>query len=187
MPIHQYIFYIVFMTALLICSAFFSGSETALFSLSREMVKTMRRSGHRLEQLAARLVDRPEQLLGSLLLGNLIINILFFSAASALSVKLEEQAGTTVAAAVALAAFVLLILCGEILPKYLSYNNSKKISVFVAVPVFLLVRFFSPIVTFFRVTFIEATLRIFLGHSEKPKPISPEEFKALIETTREHG
>jgi Mg2+/Co2+ transporter CorB len=51
-------------------------------------------------------------LVGSLLLGNLIVNILFFATASVLAVKLEKQVGTTVAAIVAFISFVLLILCG---------------------------------------------------------------------------
>ena len=187
LQIHHYLIYFAFMVVLLGCSAFFSGAETALFSLSRNLIRTMRQSEHRLEHLVARLLEKPEQLLGSLLLCNLIVNILFFSVASTLSVKLEDQVSTTIAATVAFVSFIMLILCGEILPKYLSYNNSKRISIIVALPVFLVVRFFSPLVTFFRAAFIETTLRVFLGPSQQPKPISPGEFKALIETTRQHG
>jgi Mg2+/Co2+ transporter CorB len=120
------------MIVLLACSAFFSGSETAFFSLSRNFVKTMRQSRHKIEHLVFKLLQKPEQLLGSLLLGNLIVNILFFATASVLSVKLEQQVSTTISAMVAIISFILLILCGEILPKYLSYNNSKKISVICA-------------------------------------------------------
>ena len=155
LQIHYSIVYIVFMIVLLGCSAFFSGSETALFSLSRNVVKTMRQSRHRLEHLVVKLLQKPKQLLGSLLLGNLIVNILFFAMASVLSVKLERQVGTTIAAIVAVVSFILLILCGEILPKYLSYNNSKKISSFCVIPVFLVVRFFSPVVAFFRTVFVD--------------------------------
>ena len=187
LKIHHILFYIFFMILLLGCSAFFSGSETALFSLSRNVVKTLRQSKNKLEHLVAKLLEKPEQLLGSLLLGNLIVNILFFATASVLTVKLEQQVSTIAAAGVAFVFFILLILCGEILPKYLSYNNSRKISVVGAIPVFLVVRFFSPVVTFFRIAFVEPVLRLFLGPSEQPKPISPDEFKALIETTRQRG
>ena len=179
--------YIMFMIILLGCSAFFSGSETALFSLSRNVVKTMQQSKHRLEHLVAKLLQRPEKLLGSLLLGNLIVNILFFSTSSVLCVKLEQQVSTTAAATVAFASLILLILCGEILPKYLAYNNSKRISIIGALPVLIVVRFLSPVATIFRKAFVEPTLRILLGPSGPPKPISPKEFKALIETTRERG
>ena len=184
--VHYSLFYALFMIVLLACSAFFSGSETALFNLPRNVVKTMRQSKHRLEHLVAKLLQKPEQLLGSLLLGNLIVNILFFATASALSIKLEKQVSTTMAAVVAFASFILLILCGEILPKYLLYHNSKKISTVVALPVFLIVRFFSPVVTSIRITVVQPTLRIFLGPPKQPKPINPIEFKALIETTRQH-
>jgi Mg2+/Co2+ transporter CorB len=64
LQIHYSLFYVVFMIILLGCSAFFSGSETALFSLSRNSIKTMQKSKHRLEHLIAKLLQKPEQLLG---------------------------------------------------------------------------------------------------------------------------
>jgi CBS domain containing-hemolysin-like protein len=51
LQIHYFLFYIVFMIVLRGCSVFFSGYETALFSLSRNLVRTMRKSKHRFEHL----------------------------------------------------------------------------------------------------------------------------------------
>ena len=132
--------YIILMVALLGCSAFFSGTETAFFSLSRNQTKLMKQSRHKLQHLVLRLLDRPEQLLGSLLLGNLIVNVLFFATASLLTVRFEQQIGASVAVMVAFAALFILIFCGEILPKSLSYHNAKLISVASALPVLLVVR-----------------------------------------------
>ena len=160
------------MLFLLGCSAFFSGTETALFSLSRTVTKSMQNSKHKTERMVYELLQKPERLLGSLLLGNLIINILFFSTASVLSVKLEENVSTTVAAIAALVSFTMLIMCGEILPKYLSYNNSKKICTASVIPVFLIVRFFSPIVSLFRNLFVKPIFTLFLGPLKQPESIS---------------
>ena len=176
--------YLVFMVVLLGCSASFSGSETALFSLSRNVLKTMRQSDHKLERLVFKLLQTPEQLLGSLLLGNLIVNILFFATSSVMVLKVEQQVSTTAAAILALTFLILLILCGEILPKYFSYNNSKRISVVGAVPIFFNMRFLSPLITVFRIVFVKPVLKLLLGHPEQPQDISLDEFRALIEVAK---
>ncbi|MBN1765998.1 MAG: HlyC/CorC family transporter [Sedimentisphaerales bacterium] len=185
--LYNNLIYIILMLALLGCSAFFSGTETAFFSLSRSLIKTMKQSKYKRQHLVVRLLDRPEQLLGSLLLGNLIVNVLFFATASVLAIRFEQQISLTAAAIVAFVTLIVLIFCGEILPKYLSYNNAKLISIISALPVLLVVRLFSPIVTFFRIIVVKPLLRIFLGSEKNPKTICPDEFKILIEAAKQRG
>jgi len=60
----------------LCCSAYCSGTETAFFSLSKRQVKRLRDTGHRLPGLVSNLLLKPADLLGALLLGNLIANTL---------------------------------------------------------------------------------------------------------------
>ena len=179
--------YIILMIVLLGCSALFSGTETAFFSLSRSQIKAMRQSTHKGQHLVARLLEKPEPLLGSLLLGNLVVNVLFFATASVLAVRFEQQMGLTAAAIVAFAALIVLIFCGEILPKYLSYNNATSISATSAIPVLLIVRLFSPIVALFRTVIVKPLFRIFLGPETHLETIRPDEFKALLEAAGRRG
>ena len=116
-------------------SAFFSGAETAFFNLSRKQAKLLQKSKHRLQYLAARLLDRPRQLLGSLLFGNMVVNVLFFAIASVLVVRIERQIGAGVAAVIAFVSFCLLVLFGEVVPKSVAYTNSRALSVTAALPV----------------------------------------------------
>ena len=62
------------LVALLLLSAFFSGSETALMSLNRYQLRHKARQGHRGAILAERLLQRPDRVIGLILLGNNLVN-----------------------------------------------------------------------------------------------------------------
>jgi Mg2+/Co2+ transporter CorB len=61
---------------LLCCSAFFSGTETALMTLNRYRLRHKARTGHRGARLAERLLSRPDRLIGLILIGNNLVNII---------------------------------------------------------------------------------------------------------------
>ena len=77
---------------LLFFSAFFSSSETALLSLKRAEVKRMGNGG-RAEQVAAKLLKRPERLLATVLVGNMFVNVLLASLCAALLARLLAIGG----------------------------------------------------------------------------------------------
>lgn len=185
--VYQNIGHIALMLLLLVGSAFFSGSETAFFSLSRRQINLLKKSKHKLQNLAAVLLRQPKQLLGCLLFGNMIVNVLFFALASVLTVRLKQQVGPAAAAVTAFFAFCLLVLLGEILPKSFAYTASKPLSVAAALPVFLCVKVFRPVVFVFRFLVVELALRLLLGPVQPPKPITTGEFKALMEQVRKRG
>lgn len=99
---------------LLLCSAFFSGTETALMRLNRYRLRHLARSGHRGARLAEALLKRPDRLIGLILFGNNLVN---FSAAALVSVVSLRMGGT---AAVAVGTFVftlIVLIFAEVLPK----------------------------------------------------------------------
>jgi len=179
--------HIVLMLLLLVGSAFFSGAETAFFNLSRRQINLLKKSEHKLQKLAVRLLNKPRQLLSCLLFGNMIVNVLFFAAASVLTVRVRQQIGVTAAAVNACLTFFLLVLFGEILPKSLAYTSSRAISVAAALPVFMCLQVFTPILFVFRLLIIEPTIRLFVGAAKPAKPITTGEFKLLIEQVRKRG
>ena len=75
---------VLLMLLLVACSAFFSGSETAFFNLTQRQIKQFEASDVRLQKLVARLLQRPGHLLNCLLLGNMIVNVLYFAMSSVL-------------------------------------------------------------------------------------------------------
>jgi len=182
--VYQNIGPFILMLLLLAGSAFFSGSETAFFNLSRRQLKLLQESKHKLQNMAAKLLSKPGQLLNCLLFGNMTVNVLFFAVASILAIRVKEQIGLTAAAITAFVAFVVLVLFGEILPKSLAYANSKSISITAALPVFLMRQIFAPLDFIFKFIVLEPVLRVLLGPARLPKVITVDEFKSLIETIR---
>lgn len=175
------------MLLLLAGSAFFSGSETALFNLSRRQIILMQKSKHTLQNLTASLLNRPSQLLNCLSFGNTTVNVLFYAVASVFFFRIERQIGVTAAAITACLAFMVLVLCGEILPKSLAYANSKVVSVTVVVPLFLFLKILAPLQLVFKFLIVDPALRLLLGPAKLAKPITTDEFKSLIEQVRERG
>ena len=175
------------MLLLLAGSAFFSGVETAFFNLSRRQTSLLQKSKHKLQNLAAKLLNKPRQLLGCLLLGNITVNVLFYAVASVLTVRVKQQSGAGAAAITACISFAVLVLFGEILPKSLAYANSKSVSIITALPTFLCLQILAPIQFVFRFLIIEPVLRLLLGPPQPAKQITTGEFKSLIEQVRKRG
>ncbi len=120
------------MLTLLLCSGFFSGSETAFFNLSTRQSRLLRESHHKLQKLVSRLLERPGRLLNGLLFGNMVVNVLYFSVSSVFTMTVKREVGLTAAAATAFLSFAALVLAGEILPKSLAYASSRSVSMFAA-------------------------------------------------------
>jgi len=186
-PFLRNISHIILLVILLCFSAFFSGSETAFFNLSRRQIKLMEISRHKLQQLAALLMRRPSHLLSSLLFGNMLVNVLYFAIASVLTFRIEEYVGVIWAVICAIAMFCILVLFGEILPKSFAYSNSKGISVSAAAPAYITLKILLPVISAFKFVFVEPALRLLLGPVQKPKAITADEFRSLIEQIKKRG
>jgi len=148
----------------LVCSAFFSGSETALLRLGRDQIDQDIDGEHGLPALAARdLVANTGNLLVTILLGNNIVNILAAAVASTLAVRaLGEQRGLVVST-VALT-LVVLVFC-EILPKAIAARNPRRASYTVALPLYLIHRLLKPVHWGFT-RFIDPVVRRISGAEE---------------------
>ncbi len=91
--VYQNLGHVLLMLVLLCCSAFFSGSETALFNLTRRQIKQLGASTHRVHKLTARLLQKPGHLLNCLLLGNITVNVLYFATSSVLVLRVSQTWG----------------------------------------------------------------------------------------------
>ena len=130
------------MLALLIASAFFSGSETALFSLSRGRLHRLRQAGAS-GRMAAALMRDPHRVLNTLLLGNMLVNILSSSLAGWISAQILPGSLTWLFSTLVMT-FLILIL-GEIVPKTLAISHPEAASLKVAPAVSLLYKLLSPL------------------------------------------
>ncbi len=178
---------VVLMLLLLAGSAFFSGSETAFFNLTRRQIKQLNTTKNRVAKLLAHLLKRPGQLLNCLLLGNMIVNVLFFAVSSVLVLRAKMQWGIPAATGLAFGTFLMLVLFGEILPKSLAYASSRPVALTAAVPVFLCIQVLGPVAWLARVIILEPILRILLGHQRLPHAITMAEFRSVIDYSRRRG
>ncbi|WP_457671453.1 HlyC/CorC family transporter [Thiolapillus sp.] len=110
---------------LIILSAFFSGSETALMTLNRYRLRHLAEEGHKAAQLAERLLKRPERLIGLILLGNNFVNILASSLATILAIRLGGEGAIPIAAG--LLTLVILIF-SEVAPKTLAALHPERLA-----------------------------------------------------------
>ena len=110
---------------LLICSAFFSGSETALMTLNRYRLRHKAKAGHRGALLAEKLLEQPDRLIGLILLGNNLVNVL----AAQLVTLLALSLGSPIWVAVSGFIFTLVILIfAEVTPKTLAALHPERVA-----------------------------------------------------------
>ncbi len=129
--------------ALLLMSAFFSASETALTTASRPLMHQMEQDGNLRARLVNQLRMAQDRLLGTILLGNNLVNILASSLATSALIELFGEAGVVYATG---AMTVLVLIFGEILPKTYAIHNANSLALLVARPMKLLVALLVPVV-----------------------------------------
>jgi len=129
---------------LLLISAFFSGSETALTAASRGKLKAQADRGSRGASAALRVTDDRERMIGALLLGNNVANILTASLVTALLTDLVGANGIAIATVVVTA---LVLVFAEVLPKTLAIVSPEPFATRVAPVILILILLFSPLVT----------------------------------------
>ena len=127
---------------LLMLSAFFSGSETALTASTRSRLTGLNIKGKKNAQIAINLLNNKESLIGAILLGNNLVNILASSLATSLLIKMFGDSGVAYAV---LIMTVLIVIFAEILPKSYAISNSEKMALIISPIIRPFVFFLSPI------------------------------------------
>jgi Mg2+/Co2+ transporter CorB len=129
--------------ALLVLSAFFSGSETALTAASRGKLRSMSGKGSKGAERALKITEDNERLIGSVLLGNNLVNILATSLATALFTRAFGESGVALAT---LVMTLLVLIFAEVLPKTYAITNPETAASRVSPVIALVITVFSPIV-----------------------------------------
>jgi Mg2+/Co2+ transporter CorB len=131
------------LVTLLVLSAFFSGSETALMSLNRYQLRHKARQGHRGAKLAEQLLQRPDRLIGLILLGNNLVN---FSAASLVALIALKIGGQPAVALGTLILTLVVLIFSEAAPKTLAALHPERIAFPAAIIYYPLLKLTYPVV-----------------------------------------
>ncbi|MBZ0073019.1 MAG: HlyC/CorC family transporter [Thiohalobacteraceae bacterium] len=110
---------------LLVLSAFFSGSETGLMTLNRYRLRHLAKARHRGAVRAQRLLERPDRLIGLILLGNNFVNILASAVATVIGLRLFGEAGIAIATGILT---LVILIFSEVAPKTLAALHPERIA-----------------------------------------------------------
>lgn len=127
---------------LLLLSAFFSGSETALTAASKVRLKAREKEGNKRAALTNKIRDKKDRMIGALLLGNNLVNILASALATSVLIKLFGESGVIYAT---LIMTLLVLIFAEVLPKTYALHNAEKMSMRIAPIIRLVIILFAPV------------------------------------------
>jgi magnesium and cobalt exporter, CNNM family len=170
---------------LLALSAFFSGSETGLTAASRARIRRLAREGKKRAQAAAKLIEDRETLIGAILLGNNLVNVLAAALATGLLVSAFGPKGVALATA---AMTVLIVVFSEVLPKTYAISRPDRVALAVAPLMNALISVFAPVVGLVK-AFVRGLLRLLgVDVSKQVHVLSGrEEIRGHIELQAEEG
>jgi Mg2+/Co2+ transporter CorB len=170
--------------ALLAMSFFFSGSETAITAASRARMHQMARSGSRRAKLVEKLSAEKERVIGAILLGNNIVNILASTLAASMLIQIFGEAGIAYATVVMTAAVVIF---SEVLPKTLAILKPDAFALAIAPVLRPIVTIFAP-VTLSIQHLVRAILRVFGVSPDAGRDVSgAEEIRGTLDLLHSEG
>jgi len=169
-------------------SAFFSGSETALFNLKKQDVEKLKHDLAPSSRLIVRLLSTPKRLLITILSGNTIVNVALASMAAVITAGIAQRNGFNQLMALAIETVVLtiiLVILGEITPKVLAMRHSLGFSSRIAGTLSFIFKLFSP-VAHVVYNLVEKMVNL-LGIQPEENFTSDEEIKELVELGQDQG
>lgn len=176
------------LVALVLCSGLFSGGETALFTLSAYQRQLFGRARHGPKRMAARLIRRPDQLLVTLLLGNMTVNVCFFAISSVAIIEVAHRVGGRWGLLLSLLPLVVIILFGEVVPKAVAMTHPTGVSVLVAAPLYVLNGVLAPVRVTLQSLLITPVVRLLSPERAAPEePITHEELQTLLACSADSG
>ncbi|MCK9525894.1 MAG: hemolysin family protein [Limnochordia bacterium] len=176
--------YWILLTLCIIISAFFSSSETAFISLERYRLQHLVESGKKGAVLVAKMLERPERILSTILLGNNLVNTAAAAIGTVLAVSYwGEERGVALST---IMVTVLLLIFAETTPKTFASRNAEKLVFIVARPIQVFSWIFYPVVALLSLIAGGIT-RIIGGDNARQLLASPEEIKAMITVGSREG
>lgn len=173
----------VWLIPILMLSAFFSSAETALASVNRLRLLHQSEAGDARASRVFRLLQRYEETLTSILIGNTIVNVAFILFGGWWIIEFVETIATQTVAFLAL--FFLLLLFGELIPKSYAREHTERYVLLIGRPLRFFLLCFRPLV-FLLLRLRQFALRL-IGADPKGPLVTEQELKALVDISQEEG
>ena len=115
----------IILGVLILFSAYFSGTETGMLSVNRYKLRHLAQSGDRGAKRVSKLLDRPDRLIGLILIGNNLVNILSSAIATIIGLRLYGDAGIAVATVVLT---LVILIFAEVTPKTVAAMHPERVA-----------------------------------------------------------
>ncbi|CAM2842585.1 HlyC/CorC family transporter [Vibrio rarus] len=166
------------LACLIVISGYFSGSETGMMSLNRYRLKHLSNQGHKGARRVEKLLTRPDRLIGLILIGNNLVNILASAIATIIGMRLYGDLGVAIATGILT---LVVLVFAEVTPKTLAAIYPEKVSYTSSILLRVLMKLLSPLVIL--VNFItNGFLRLLgiKGMTNKNDHLSSEELRTVV-------
>ncbi len=178
-----WVLYLVLLIVCLVLSAFFSSSETAFISLERFRVQHMVNTKVKGATRVAKMLERPERFLSTILLGNNLVNTAVAALATALAISVWEEQGLLIAT---VGATIVLLIFAETTPKTFANRHAEKLSLLFVRPIEIISWLFTPFVTI--LSWISSGVTRLVGGTPVPRSlVSEEEIRTMITVGHKEG
>lgn len=167
-----------------ICSAFFSGSENALSECNKLRIKKEAEEGNKAAKRAQNLIENYSKSISTILIGNNLVNIAASSFTTVLALRLFPDIPDAVTYATIIITIIILI-CGEIVPKILATEHANSISKFISFPLKIFQLLFSPLLVVIT-KLIDKTEHMWTPE-EVEDSVTDEELVDIVESIEEEG
>lgn len=174
----------IILFVLLILSAFFSGSETALTSVNKLRIKSLADDNVKGANTVLKLIEEPGKMLSAILIGNNIVNVFASSLATIMASKYFGNEWIGLVAGI-LTLFILIF--GEITPKSLSTIYAEKVSLRVAGLIYFLTQLLTPFIYIINKICLSIMFLLRIDPNAKTSTISENEFRSILEFSHEEG
>ena len=169
------------LAALIILSGFFSSSETGMMSLNRYRLRHLQKHKHRGATRAGKLLERPDRLIGLILIGNNLVNTFAAAIATVIAIRLWGDAGIFIATG---ALTLVILIFAEITPKTIAALYPEKVAFPASLVLLPLMKILYPVVALVN-GFTNGLLRVlgFDPNKQSDENVSSEELRTIVTDT----
>lgn len=183
---------IIILIILILLSAFFSATETALTAVNKIRLRSLAEDGVRGAKIAYKLIEDPTKMLGAILIGNNVVNLSAASLVTTLAISICEKIGmgqnTSIGIGIANGVITFLILIfGEITPKSLATLYAEQISLKVGGIIYYMGRVLTPIIFIVNKLSLGLLMLLHIDTNNRVSAITENELRTIVDVSHEEG
>lgn len=175
---------LIILLVLLILSALFSSSETALTTINKLRIRSLVEEDVRGAKTVATLIENPAKMLSTILIGNNIVNLTASSIATSLAIRHFGSVGAGVATGILT---IMILIFGEITPKTLATIHAEKISLSLGGFIYLLSKLLTPVIFIVNKISLSILHLLHVNPHAKASSITENELRTIVDVSHEEG